>query len=263
VVSYNVHALPGWAVGDDPAGRMPSIGALLAGYDVALVQESWLHGTALAESAGLPTRIPGNASRSALLGRLSFFCGSCGSGLLLLLRLPAERVVAQEARPYGLCADWLVSGNDCWATKGFVFARVRLASGAEVDVYDTHLEAGDQPDDLDVRKKQLEELAAFVSARSAGRAVVLGGDLNLPFDDPEQREAVLRFARALELRDTGARPETGSPWSRRLDWILSRDGRDVALRVLEAGEDRAFVRDGAALSDHPALFARFRVRRID
>ncbi len=156
-----------------------------------------------------------------------------------------------------------MSGNDCWATKGFLFVRLRLESGAEVDVYDTHLEAGDQPEDFDVRKKQLAELETFVSARSAGRAVILGGDLNLPFDDPEQRDAVMRFARALGLRDTGARPEVGSPWSKRLDWILSRSAASVTLAVLEAGEDRAFVRDGAALSDHPALFARFRVRATE
>ncbi len=96
MVSYNVHGLPGWAAGDDPEGRMPSIGALLADYDVALVQESWRHAASLANGTGLPTRIAGNPSRSPLLGRLSFLCGSCGSGLLALLRLPPERVVEQR-----------------------------------------------------------------------------------------------------------------------------------------------------------------------
>jgi len=34
---------------------------------------------------------------------------------------------------------------------------------------------------------------------------------------------------------------------------------DVSLTLVSTGEERAFMRDGAPLSDHPAVFARFRV----
>ena len=259
VVSYNVHGLPAWIAGDDPAARMPAIGPRLARYDVALVQEDWSYGERLAESTGLALRVAGNAARSAWLRSLSFFCGACGSGLALFSKLGRERLLSAEALPYDLCADWITSANDCWATKGFVFARLRLHSGAELDVVNTHLEAGDGEADLAVREQQLEILGRFLAARSAGRALVLGGDLNLPFDDARQRAAVERFAAALGLSDAGARPAEPGRWEKRLDYILWRSGEGTGLSLLEAGEDGGFSRGGAPLSDHPAVFARFRV----
>ncbi len=261
VVSYNVHGLTAWIARDDPETRMPVIGRLLTGYDVALVQEDWSHHAPLAESTGYGIKLLGSGPRSALLGRLSFLCGSCGSGLAFFAAMPLDRLVESAAEPYGVCSDWIVSGNDCWATKGFLFARLRLASGAEIDVYDTHLEAGSGTADLEVRERQLDVLRAFVKERSESRAVILGGDLNMAYDDPREREAVERFAGALGLRDTGARQADLTRWQNRLDWILYRETAGVGLSVVEAGEDLTFVRDGAPLSDHPAVFARFRVER--
>lgn len=259
IVSYNVHGLPAWIARDDPEARMPAIGHLLAPYDVALVQEDWSHHALLSAAAGHATQLGGNGPRAQLLAAFSFFCGGCGSGLDVFAALPRERVLDVAAVPYDLCADWLFGANDCWATKGFLFARLRLASGAEVDVYDTHLEAGDGEDDLAVRELQLQKLRGFVTDRSAGRPVILGGDLNLPYDDARQQAIVKSFASALGLRDAGARPDDTSRWEKRLDWILYRDGAGVSLTLLSTGEERAFVRDGAPLSDHPAVFARFRV----
>ena len=261
VVSYNVHGLPAWIARDDPAARMPVIGKLLSRYDVALVQEVWGYQDVLATSVSQGTKLQGNLARSTPLGWLSFFCGSCGAGLSLYTDPPRERVVDSAAVPYDLCADWLLSANDCWATKGFLFARLRLASGSEVDVYDTHLEAGDGEDDFVVRKSQMEKLRAFLSARSAGRAVIVGGDLNLAYDVARPRGLVEGFATALGLRDTGARPADLSRWEKRIDWILFRDGSDVLLAPTASGEELDFVQDGAPLSDHPAVFARFRVSR--
>lgn len=259
VVSYNVHGLPAWIARDDPAARMPAIGRLLAGYDLALVQEDWSYAAPLAESAGFDLRVSGNGARSAWLRQLSFFCGACGSGLALFAALERERLLEAESVPYGLCADWITGANDCWATKGFVFARLRLPSGAELDVVNTHLEAGDGPSDLAVREQQLERLGEFLARRSRGRALVLGGDLNLPYDDPRQRMVVDRFAAELGLRDAGARPPEPGRWEKRLDYILWRSGEGASLSLLEAGEDRGFARGDAPLSDHPAVFARFRV----
>lgn len=240
---------------------MPVIGQLLAGYDVALVQEDWAHGKALAGSTRAALRIAGNAARSPWLRSLSFFCGACGSGLVLFSGLGEERLLAAESLPYDRCADWILGANDCWATKGFIYARLRLASGAELDVVNTHLEAGGGEDDLAVRREQLEILGRFLASRSAGHALVLGGDLNLPFDEPRERAVLERFAGSLGLRDTGARPPRGAGWDQRLDYILWRSGEGAELSLLDAGEDAAFSRGGEPLSDHPAVFARFRVSR--
>lgn len=261
VVSFNVHGLPAWIARDDPAARMPEIGRLLSRYDVALVQEVWGYEEALAAETPHGAKLQGNAARSTWLRALGFLCGRCGSGLSLFTDPPRERVVASEAVAYDRCADWLFSANDCWATKGFQFVRLRLASGTELDVYNTHLEAGDADDDFEVRAAQLDELRSFVSMKSAGRAVILGGDLNLSHDDPRSAAAVAAFAGALGLRDSGARPADRSRWPERIDWILYREGTDIRLALTTSGEDLDFRVGDEALSDHPAVFARFRVTR--
>lgn len=259
VVSYNVHGLPAWIAFDDPDARIPEIGRLLAGYDVAMVQEEWSYADLLSASAGFSSRIPGSGPRSPWLARLRSFCGDCGSGLALFSRLPRESVLASAAEPFDLCNDWLLSGSDCFATKGWIFVRLRLASGTEVDLVNTHLEAGDGAADLRVREQQLAVLERFLRARSDGRALILGGDLNLAYDDPVERALVERFSRALDLRDTGARTPDTSRFPKRLDYILYRPTAAVPLVPTAAGEDLAFDRAGKPLSDHPAVFARFRV----
>jgi hypothetical protein len=49
-----------------------------------------------------------------------------------------------------------------------------------------------------------------------------------------------------------------SYWRER-DYILHRDGTATALRVEQSGEALEFVERGRALSDHPAIYARFRI----
>ena len=49
-----------------------------------------------------------------------------------------------------------------------------------------------------------------------------------------------------------------SYWRER-DYILHRDGTATALRVEQVGEALEFVDRDRALSDHPALYARFRI----
>ena len=61
----------------------------------------------------------------------------------------------------------------------------------------------------------------------------------------------------MELQDSGAGPEL-SYWRER-DYILHRDGTETALRVEQAGEALEFVDRDRALSDHPAIYARFRI----
>ena len=54
MLTYNVHGLASILVDDDPEARMPQISSRLNAYDVALLQESWTYGEALA-SRGIGT----------------------------------------------------------------------------------------------------------------------------------------------------------------------------------------------------------------
>jgi endonuclease/exonuclease/phosphatase family metal-dependent hydrolase len=257
VLSYNTHGLPAYAAFDDPEHRFPIIGRKAREYDVAMLQENFRWDEKLREGSGPWTALPGNPSRFAGSTLCWLLCD--GAGLTLATRLPREAIVALERRPYDACSGWLLGANDCLATKGFLHARVRLG-GYDVHFVNTHLDAGGSPEDRAARRAELAQLRAYLESAAAGGALVLGGDLNL--DAANAEDAALRdeFAAALGLADTGAAPRPDEGWER-LDYLYRRDGAEVALDVIEAGEAREFVDEaGTPLSDHPALFARFRAR---
>lgn len=70
------------------------------------------------------------------------------------------------------------SGADCLTPKGFTFMRARVDDGVYVDVYNLHTDAGTEDGDLAARAANLEQVAAYVDAWSAGNAVLVYGDTN-------------------------------------------------------------------------------------
>lgn len=259
VLSYNVHGLPGWIAGDAPTRRMPRIGERMNAYDLVLVQEDWVHHALLRRKATHGIVVHGGGARSPLLAGFGPFCGACGSGLSLLARKPepALRLVQREA--FRHCSGWLRDGSDCFATKGYLMLRLQLSSGAELDVWNVHLDAGRSESDHAARVAQLELLREHIAQISDGRALVLGGDFNLSIDRERDLALLLEFRKALSLEDSGAVRAAASRWKERIDHIFLRSGRDVALQRLDAGEALEFVEDDVPLSDHPALRARLRV----
>jgi endonuclease/exonuclease/phosphatase (EEP) superfamily protein YafD len=241
VLSYNVHGLPGFAVDDDPAARMPQISARLERYDVALLQEDWSWSAELDAAASHRSK-----ARTAFR-----------SGLASFARAP---LVARSAEPFGVCSGWLGGANDCLADKGFLRVSLALADGVAVDFWNLHLDAGAAGSDRAARAAQLERLAASVRELSRDGALVVAGDFNLDQTNPADRALLARFVAAVGLEDSGARSAADGRFAaKRIDFILYRSGGGVRLEPLEAGEAREFASGGTPLSDHPALYARFRV----
>jgi len=246
VVSYNVHGLPSWIAFDDPRARMPEIARRLAGYDVALVQEDWWY----------PALLRGVASAFHVDVR------AARSGLSLFARPGAGALLEHGADAYGVCAGWLGGANDCFADKGAQRARLRLANGAELELWNTHLDAGLGDEDQAARQAQLELLAARMERASAGRALVVAGDWNLDWDQPAHRALLDAFRARLGLEDAGARaaaPTRGAGYQGRIDHVFHRSAGGVSLHVLEAGEAKEFRIGETPLSDHPAVYVRYRV----
>jgi endonuclease/exonuclease/phosphatase family metal-dependent hydrolase len=143
---------------------------------------------------------------------------------------------------------------------GFLMTRLRLPGGAEIDFYNTHLEAGPTPGSASVRSSQFDELAGGIERLSPGRAVIAAGDFNVAFIRPGDRDMMMDFREHVHLDDTGAAPE--SPFWRERGFVLYRSGEKTRLTVEASGEAREFVNGSRALSDHAALWARVRAEAV-
>ncbi|WP_037629184.1 MULTISPECIES: jacalin-like lectin [Streptomyces] len=158
VLTYNVAGLPEGLSSSHPATNTPLISPRLAGYDIVNVQEDFNYHAALYAGDDHP-------HRTATSGGAGI-----GDGLNTLSRYPFEDF---ERVKWKDC-----TGTNCLTPKGFTLARVRLAEGVYVDVYNAHPNADDTEDALAARRANIAQLSAFIQANSAGNAVIVMGDTN-------------------------------------------------------------------------------------
>jgi endonuclease/exonuclease/phosphatase family metal-dependent hydrolase len=96
-------------------------------------------------------------------------------GVSILSRHPIEE---WSATPFEQChGEW----NDCLATKGFVWARIRISDQLKVNVLATHLNSGGSEQARQVRRSQLRRIREFMrnSPSVARWPTLLMGDLNI------------------------------------------------------------------------------------
>lgn len=275
-LAYNVAGLPQEISKVSPERNIPLISPLLNEYDVVLTQEDFDWWTPLAglldfrnyharlrADATHPYRTdvhPGPeavgvdpASRPLLVG----------DGIGIMSRYP---LMGEGHHAWSGCyGDAFVGAGDCLAMKGFRVVTMTLGDGRDVDVYSLHAEAGSTPIDQELQERDFEELAAFIAARGADRAVIVGGDTNLHVldgrDEPHtgavDRAIWEQFLAATGTTDVCAELDCDEPGS--IDKFAYRSGGGVAL----SPEDISFPRErfrsaaGEDLSDHPPVVVRW------
>lgn len=234
VVTYNVAGLPEGLSNVRPTQTLPLVGGLLNKFDVALVQEDFAYPELLRQKLRFPYQ-----SAPFVRGQQLHF----GDGLSLFSKLPLGDV---KRDGWTTCHGVYDSYSDCLTPKGFAHTRLELAPSVPVDIYDAHFDAGPGPGDRKARAQQLEQLLQAIEQRSAGRALVLGGDFNLMGDElPGFRK------RMAQLGIVDACDELRCAEPRRLDRILLRGNNAVTLKAKSWRVAPGF-RDasGRALSDH-------------
>lgn len=240
-LTYNVHGLPDVITGTDGAARMAGIAPLLPAYDLIGLQESFDEGLQQAVTADCdhPTQLWSDEKLGA--------DRAYGNGLALLSRLEAVEDVAVF---YSTCHGLVDGASDCLASKGFQVLRVRVG-GRELDIYNTHHEAGGGEADDAARAVQVDEVIAHMDSWSAGRAVLYLGDSNLrPSEAPDAALLDRYFAAGL----SDACTLVGCAEPDHIDRFLLRDGDDLTLRVTAWSNEPQFVdAAGEPLSDHPAI----------
>ncbi|MFJ2904020.1 jacalin-like lectin [Streptomyces sp. NPDC087212] len=158
VLTYNVAGLPEGLSSSHPATNTPLISPKLAPYDIVNVQEDFNYHAALYAGDHHPYR-------TATSGGAAF-----GDGLNTLSSYPFDDF---ERVKWNDC-----TGTNCLTPKGFSLARLRLAEGVYVDLYNAHPNADDSDDALAARRANIAQLSAFIQANSAGNAVIVMGDTN-------------------------------------------------------------------------------------
>lgn len=136
----------------------PLISPRLGAYDIVNVQEDFNYHAALYANDNHPYR-------TATSGGVPF-----GDGLNTLSDYAFQDF---ERVKWNKC-----TGTNCLTPKGFSLARVRLAEGVYVDVYNAHPNADDTDEAHAARRANISQLSAFIQANSAGNAVIVAGDTN-------------------------------------------------------------------------------------
>ena len=248
ILVYNTHGLPEIFINDNPKKRFPIIGEKTQDYDISLLQEDYSHHEEL--SSGLAKE--SIAIRGGMGSRL--LCPFCtGSGLTSVFNLPENWTVEVENETYQTCSGWLKDANDCFAYKGFQIIKITLPSNKEFFIINTHMDAGRRNSDRSSRKKQLEHIVSTISQRTATKALIVAGDLNLHSKNPEDVKLLKKFKKELKLTDAFTGHKISEKWNI-LDYILYRPGNEVEFKIISVGEDKSFITEDGHLSDHPALF---------
>ncbi|MFI8831626.1 jacalin-like lectin [Streptomyces afghaniensis] len=248
VLTYNIAGLPLGLGDSDPETNTPLIGQRLGPYDIVNVQEDFNYHASLYANDKHPYR-------TATSGGAAF-----GDGLNTLSDHPFEdfqRVKWKDC-----------TGTNCLTPKGFSLARVRLAEGAFVDLYNVHTNADSTDDALAARRANVEQLSDFIQANSAGNAVIVMGDTNTRYTRTGDNIRTLLSENGLtdawvKLVKGGTPPAQGSDAlvcdaaapandCEVVDKVLYRGSKLLTLTATRYANDwKAFLRsDGKHLSDH-------------
>lgn len=221
VLTYNVAGLPEGLSSGNPETNTPLISPRLAGYDIVNVQEDFNYHAALYASDNHPYR-------TATSGGVPF-----GDGLNTLSDYAFEDF---ERVKWNNC-----TGTNCLTPKGFSLARVRLAEGVFVDLYNVHTNADDTDDALAARRANITQLSSFIQANSSGNAVIVMGDTNTRYTRSGDNIRTLADENGLtdawvQLAKGGTRPTQGA------DALLCpttapTNGCEVVDKVLYRGSD--------------------------
>jgi hypothetical protein len=279
LLSYNVAGLPQEISDVNPEAHLPLISPRLEPYDVVLTQEDFDWWTPQVEElapdfVNYHERLRAETTHEYATeqhpgpeavgldeeGRDPPFVGD---GLGILSRIPFDDV---DRVPWEGCFGGIDTSDggagDCLSMKGFAVATFTVDEDVEIDVYTIHAEAGSTEEDIRLRARNYDQLSAFMEERSAGRAVIIAGDMNLHLEPDHRRRDVdepvwLEFLEAAGLTDVCDVVECDDPGA--IDKAAFRSDGGVEIEPLEQrfAVDDFLDDEGVDLSDHPPLEVRF------
>jgi endonuclease/exonuclease/phosphatase family metal-dependent hydrolase len=260
IVTYNVQARPYF---DDSVHKFERMPKVLNPFDIVSFQECFKDHGRLWRGLTHPVKVYHASIKTPFK--------IVGSGLGTVARFPLTGV---ESMHFTTAGDF----QNKPASKGMLLTRFSVG-GMPLDVYTTHMEAGKPEPAMVSRRKQAEEIVAFVRKHSQPEsAVIVHGDFNMRHSEPGQEDPKIaagnppeRFTglsrnhifdslnAALKLKDLAK--ETVGKYLDAPDHILFRSGTKAVLTPLSWQHDAPEFYDEAKqpLSDHEPVIGRFRI----
>ena len=245
MLTYNVAGLPSILTGENPEEHIPQISPLLNSYDLVLVQEDFWYHDLLTADITHPHRSNPMIAEPTLT--------DLGDGLNRFSRLrfdPVDRVTWRQ------CNGSVDCSSDCMTDKGFSVARVHLAEGVSLNVYNLHMDAGNCDGDFETREVQRQQLVADLTTRTVGEAVIIAGDTNLK--NWKYREDQLMLDQLLQETGVAVACNVLSCTDGKHDRIMFRSSPDLKLTPTTWSNPPDFVdAQGFDLSDHKPVLVDF------
>lgn len=175
--SYNVDGLPSVINSDGPGSSgSTTISQRLAAdaWDIIAFQENFDYNTQIISA--LSDYQKGTNRGSVGLGNAFSQADTDGLGFATLKTSTsfANESYVEFTDKYGGLTD---GANTC-IKKGFRYYTVTLKGGAEIDVYVTHMNSGNNSGHISARQSQLKQLAEYIVANDNNRPVLILGDFN-------------------------------------------------------------------------------------
>lgn len=196
VVTYNIKDL--YVLSEHRHARMAGLATALAAAkpDLVCLQEGFV--------ADDVERLTTALHDLGLVHTVDFPSGVLGSGLWTLSRFPIRETYFLRFSKNGAMTD--TNGGDWWAGKGVGLARVEVAPGELLDVYNTHMICGLGGEELVAhRRVQVREYAGFATGATPHTVpALLVGDFNCGYGragtDGDFLHYVMRWEPMLQRR---------------------------------------------------------------
>jgi len=258
VITYNIAGLPQLicSAATPRKESISAIGRLLNRFDIAHVQEDFNYNQYLYNG--------GNTHRFRTPTKGAVMTGD---GLNTLSRFPVKQL---RRIAWTDC-----TGADCLTPKGFTYTRIEIAPNRFIDFYNVHANAYNHPRAALARRRNMEQLSAYIRQHSTSNAVIVMGDLNGRYSFGQDNVDWLLKENGLSdawvhLHCNGVLPRVkeGLPSNdilsiddstETIDKILFRSSPSILLEISQfALEKQSFCNEnGLPLSDHHPVSARF------
>jgi len=243
VINYNIHGLSPMLIEDKNCDRVESIFENTSKkYDLILFQENWVYQKLLSNYFNAHKIIIGNRTKFVKKNN-----PKRSTGLNIIAN---SKIKIEEYNEYlfDACNGWLANGNDCFASKGFIYSQLEI-NGYRLNLFMTHLDAGYSNNDIIVRKKQLLNLEEELNKINIDDPIIICGDFNINYYTDSH--LIDKFVDRNNLNVL--RWDQKENVSEMIDFIFLRDGDNLKINLIDYGVDKTLL----LYSDHPPIYFNF------